>query len=152
ERTADVLGSPRGVRQDVAVLSREQDQRADPLDSRSGRQQPRHIHGAERAALSGDSRQRWHSPAGAFAARVARLRGPRVGRARALRAVRLVRQVREGSEEVTVVSDASQKRPESLVLGIDGGASNTTAILAEAESGRVLGRGAGGPSNIQAVG
>jgi N-acetylglucosamine kinase-like BadF-type ATPase len=40
----------------------------------------------------------------------------------------------------------------SLVIGIDGGASSTTALLAEAESGRVLGRGAGGPSNIQAVG
>lgn len=40
----------------------------------------------------------------------------------------------------------------SLVIGIDGGASSTTALLAEAETGRVLGRGAGGPSNIQAVG
>ena len=40
----------------------------------------------------------------------------------------------------------------SLVIGIDGGASNTVALLAEAASGRVLGRGSGGPSNIQAVG
>jgi N-acetylglucosamine kinase-like BadF-type ATPase len=40
----------------------------------------------------------------------------------------------------------------SLVIGVDGGASSTTALLAEAETGRVLGRGAGGPSNIQAVG
>jgi N-acetylglucosamine kinase-like BadF-type ATPase len=40
----------------------------------------------------------------------------------------------------------------SLVIGIDGGASSTTALLAEAETGRVLGRGSGGPSNIQAVG
>ena len=40
----------------------------------------------------------------------------------------------------------------SLVIGIDGGASSTTALLAEAATGRVLGRGAGGPSNIQAVG
>ena len=40
----------------------------------------------------------------------------------------------------------------ALVIGIDGGASSTTALLAEAETGRVLGRGAGGPSNIQAVG
>jgi N-acetylglucosamine kinase-like BadF-type ATPase len=40
----------------------------------------------------------------------------------------------------------------SLVIGIDGGASSTTALLAEAETGRILGRGAGGPSNIQAVG
>ena len=40
----------------------------------------------------------------------------------------------------------------SLVLGIDGGATSTTALLAEAATGRVLGRGLGGPSNIQAVG
>jgi N-acetylglucosamine kinase-like BadF-type ATPase len=40
----------------------------------------------------------------------------------------------------------------ALVLGIDGGASNTTALLAEAATGRVLGRGVGGSSNIQAVG
>jgi len=40
----------------------------------------------------------------------------------------------------------------SLVIGIDGGASTTTALLAEAETGRILGRGTGGPSNIQAVG
>ena len=40
----------------------------------------------------------------------------------------------------------------SLVIRIDGGASGTTALLAEAETGRILGRGAGGPSNIQAVG
>jgi N-acetylglucosamine kinase-like BadF-type ATPase len=39
-----------------------------------------------------------------------------------------------------------------LVLGIDGGATSTVALLAEAASGRVLGRGVGGPSNIQAVG
>src|SRR5438034_328249 len=41
---------------------------------------------------------------------------------------------------------------ESLVLGIDGGASHTTALLAEAASGSVRGRGESGPSNIQAVG
>ncbi|HVL15649.1 MAG TPA: BadF/BadG/BcrA/BcrD ATPase family protein, partial [Gemmata sp.] len=40
----------------------------------------------------------------------------------------------------------------SLVLGIDGGATSTTALLADAATGRVLGRGHGGPSNIQAVG
>lgn len=41
---------------------------------------------------------------------------------------------------------------EALVLGIDGGATSTVALLAEAATGRVLGRGHGGPSNIQAVG
>lgn len=38
------------------------------------------------------------------------------------------------------------------VVGVDGGATTTTALLAEADSGRVLGRGTAGPSNIQAVG
>jgi N-acetylglucosamine kinase-like BadF-type ATPase len=42
--------------------------------------------------------------------------------------------------------------PDRLVLGIDGGASTTTAILAEATTGRLLGRSTAGPSNIQAVG
>src|SRR5688572_25906250 len=40
----------------------------------------------------------------------------------------------------------------ALVLGIDGGATSTVAILAEAATGREIGRGTGGPSNIQAVG
>ncbi len=38
------------------------------------------------------------------------------------------------------------------VLGIDGGGTNTVAFLAEAGSGLILGRGSGGPSNIQAIG
>ncbi|VTU00327.1 Uncharacterized protein OS=Planctomyces maris DSM 8797 GN=PM8797T_07327 PE=4 SV=1: BcrAD_BadFG [Gemmataceae bacterium] len=39
-----------------------------------------------------------------------------------------------------------------LVLGIDGGATSTVALLAEADTGREVGRGIGGPSNINAVG
>ncbi|VTS02442.1 Uncharacterized protein OS=Planctomyces maris DSM 8797 GN=PM8797T_07327 PE=4 SV=1: BcrAD_BadFG [Gemmata massiliana] len=39
-----------------------------------------------------------------------------------------------------------------LVIGIDGGASNTVAVLADARTGATLGRGEGGPSNIQATG
>ena len=39
-----------------------------------------------------------------------------------------------------------------LVIGIDGGASHTIAMLADARTGEALGRGEGGPSNIQAVG
>lgn len=39
-----------------------------------------------------------------------------------------------------------------LVIGIDGGASHTAAILADARTGAALGRGEAGPSNIQAVG
>ncbi len=42
-------------------------------------------------------------------------------------------------------------RPD-LVLGIDGGGTTTICLLAEKASGKVLGRGVGGPSNIQAVG
>ncbi len=41
---------------------------------------------------------------------------------------------------------------QSLVIGIDGGASATSAVLADAQTGAVLGRGDAGPSNIQAVG
>src|SRR6266540_4003216 len=40
----------------------------------------------------------------------------------------------------------------SLVLGIDGGGTHSVALLAEAATGTVLGRGSSGPSNIQAVG
>jgi len=53
---------------------------------------------------------------------------------------------------VTAASDASRERPGGLVLGIDGGATSTVALLADAATGRVVGRGHGGPSNIQAVG
>ena len=39
-----------------------------------------------------------------------------------------------------------------LVIGIDGGATHTVALLADARTGATLGRGDGGPSNFQAVG
>ena len=39
-----------------------------------------------------------------------------------------------------------------LVLGIDGGGTNTIATLANRDTGEVLGRGNAGPSNIQSVG
>lgn len=39
-----------------------------------------------------------------------------------------------------------------LVIGIDGGGTTTVCLLAERATGKVLGRGVGGPSNIQAVG
>jgi N-acetylmuramic acid 6-phosphate etherase len=39
-----------------------------------------------------------------------------------------------------------------LVIGIDGGGTNTICRLALRETGAVLGRGVGGPSNIQSVG
>ena len=42
-------------------------------------------------------------------------------------------------------------RPE-LVIGIDGGGTNTIATLAKRDTGEVLGRGTAGPSNIQSVG
>ena len=42
-------------------------------------------------------------------------------------------------------------RPD-LVLGIDGGGTNTQCLLADLATGDVLGRGESGPSNIQSVG
>jgi N-acetylmuramic acid 6-phosphate etherase len=42
-------------------------------------------------------------------------------------------------------------RPD-LVLGIDGGGTNTVCLLAKRDTGDVLGRGVAGPSNIQSVG
>ncbi len=53
---------------------------------------------------------------------------------------------------MTSALDSSPQGPAALLLGIDGGATSTVALLAEASTGRVLGRGHGGPSNIQAVG
>ncbi len=52
------------------------------------------------------------------------------------------------------VSAAPAERPRrpDLVVGIDGGGTRTFALLAVAETGEVIGRGAGGPSNIQSVG
>jgi N-acetylglucosamine kinase-like BadF-type ATPase len=47
--------------------------------------------------------------------------------------------------------DPVPHRPD-LVIGIDGGGSHTLALLADAATGRVIGRGSAGPSNIQAVG
>jgi N-acetylglucosamine kinase-like BadF-type ATPase len=44
------------------------------------------------------------------------------------------------------------RSPAELVLGIDGGATHTAALLADAATGAVAGRGESGPSNIQAVG
>ena len=41
---------------------------------------------------------------------------------------------------------------QTLVIGIDGGASHTRVALAETDTGAVLGRGERGTSNIQAVG
>lgn len=41
---------------------------------------------------------------------------------------------------------------QTFVIGIDGGASHTAAVLADARTGAAVGRGEAGPSNIQAVG
>lgn len=55
-----------------------------------------------------------------------------------------------GSDMPTATAVIRTKRPD-LVIGIDGGGTNTKCILAD-RSGKVLGQGASGPSNIQAVG
>ncbi|QEL14540.1 N-acetylmuramic acid 6-phosphate etherase [Limnoglobus roseus] len=49
---------------------------------------------------------------------------------------------------------ATVERPlrSDLVLGIDGGGTNTRTLLANAATGEILGRAEGGPSNIQSVG
>jgi N-acetylmuramic acid 6-phosphate etherase len=59
-----------------------------------------------------------------------------------------------GADRPKVVVGAVAERPvrPDLVLGIDGGGTNTVALLARRDTGEVVGRGAAGPSNIQAVG
>jgi N-acetylmuramic acid 6-phosphate etherase len=47
---------------------------------------------------------------------------------------------------------AARGRRPDLVLGLDGGGTNTVCLLAKVDTGEVIGRGVGGPSNIQAVG
>lgn len=44
----------------------------------------------------------------------------------------------------------TQERDDALVIGIDGGGTNTMAILADGEN--ILGRGQSGPGNLQSVG
>ncbi|CAN5549577.1 hypothetical protein BH11PLA2_BH11PLA2_05180 [soil metagenome] len=58
-----------------------------------------------------------------------------------------------GGSSATVVSDAKHlPKRDDLVIGIDGGGTNTKCILADAATGQVLGYGNSGASNIQAVG
>ena len=52
--------APEMYAEDVAVHARPQDQGAAPADPRRGGQQPRHVPGAERAAVPGGPRQRRH--------------------------------------------------------------------------------------------
>jgi N-acetylglucosamine kinase-like BadF-type ATPase len=49
-------------------------------------------------------------------------------------------------------TEISKPLRRDLVLGIDGGGTQTQALLALRETGEVIGRGVAGPSNIQAVG
>lgn len=55
-----------------------------------------------------------------------------------------------GSGTPTAMAKERPKRHD-LVIGIDGGGTNTKCLLADT-AGKVLGQGASGPSNIQAVG
>src|SRR5436305_776659 len=52
----------------------------------------------------------------------------------------------------TALGDGGYPARRDLCLGIDGGGSHTVALLATFPGGDVLGRGQGGPSNLQAVG
>jgi N-acetylmuramic acid 6-phosphate etherase len=52
----------------------------------------------------------------------------------------------------TRVVAADRPARTDLVLGVDGGGTNTVALLARRDTGEVIGRGVAGASNIQAVG
>lgn len=58
-----------------------------------------------------------------------------------------------GRAKVTTATTTAERpaRPD-LVLGIDGGGTNTVCLLAKRDTGEVIGRGVAGPSNIQSVG
>ncbi|MFO0848667.1 MAG: N-acetylmuramic acid 6-phosphate etherase [Gemmataceae bacterium] len=56
-----------------------------------------------------------------------------------------------GKPKVTAAPVERSQRPD-LVIGIDGGGTNTICLLAKADTGEVIGRGTAGPSNIQSVG
>ncbi|MFN8513114.1 MAG: BadF/BadG/BcrA/BcrD ATPase family protein [Chloroflexia bacterium] len=62
----------------------------------------------------------------------------------------------EGKRQAAHAADRESSllvtRYSSLVLGLNAGGTRTVALLAEAGSGAVLGRGVGGPGNIRAVG
>jgi N-acetylglucosamine kinase-like BadF-type ATPase len=53
---------------------------------------------------------------------------------------------------MSAVHSPTPVRRSDLVIGVDGGASHTLALLADNATGSILGRGQAGPSNIQAVG
>lgn len=57
-----------------------------------------------------------------------------------------------GQGRTVATSAREEKLRNDLVLGIDGGGTTTICLLADRATGKVLGRGVGGPSNIQAVG
>src|SRR5205085_8804893 len=83
------------LREDVAVLVRQQDQRAYTADPRRGGRQLRHLPDSVRAVLHGAERS-WRDGALRDAAiRGARLRGARVGLSHAGRNAQLDGQVRE---------------------------------------------------------
>jgi N-acetylmuramic acid 6-phosphate etherase len=54
--------------------------------------------------------------------------------------------------KAVATAPAERPRRPDLILGIDGGGTRTFALLANAATGEVIGRGAAGPSNIQSVG
>jgi N-acetylmuramic acid 6-phosphate etherase len=59
--------------------------------------------------------------------------------------------VSAGRSKIVTPAAERPRRPD-LVIGIDGGGTNTIALIADAATGTVIGRGTAGPSNIQAVG
>jgi N-acetylmuramic acid 6-phosphate etherase len=77
--------------------------------------------------------------------------GPEDARARLQAAGGQVRQALAAADQPGAPATGGLAEP-NLLLGIDGGGTGTVALLAEATSGAVLGRGEAGPSNLQAVG
>ncbi|MEO2089896.1 MAG: N-acetylmuramic acid 6-phosphate etherase [Gemmataceae bacterium] len=57
-----------------------------------------------------------------------------------------------GRSQVTAARTVERPVRSDLVIGIDGGGSNTVCLLAKRDTGEVIGRGVSGPSNIQSVG
>jgi N-acetylmuramic acid 6-phosphate etherase len=65
-----------------------------------------------------------------------------------------IRTALAGLEQPKAAQSQIDSRPyrKDLVIGVDGGGTNTIAMLANLSTGEILGRGTAGPSNIQSVG
>ena len=106
-----------------------------------------HVEAAEADALLGDCAGEVKT---AIVAKLAGL-APDAARQRLRESGGRIGPVVAGLARATAVVAGRPHRPD-LVIGIDGGGTNTVALLADGTTGAVLGRGVSGPSNIQSVG